>query len=132
MELTIELLNDLFPHSDIEYKEDKCVIKAPWCNVCITKEGADVELLHYVPNNWGFYGINWEERLIEMVIEWETMSPFFLIGNAKQGSIHMKSSCYVTEVSHIRSVSKAFYNVWRGWNGELLLCSKHFHHRYLW
>lgn len=132
MELTLDVLNSLFPHSDTECLGDNYVVKAPWCNVSITSERASMELLNQVPSNWGFSGNNWQERFIEKVVEFESMSPFFLIGHTKQGSLHLRSSCCVTRTKDIRSVSSAFYNVWRGWSGELLLCSQQFHQEYLW
>lgn len=131
MELTLDVLNDLFPHSGIEPEKDKYLIKAPWCNVTITFLGADMELLKSTPPYWSFNGPNWEEKFIDKIIEFESMAPFFLVGQVKQGSIHLKTSYYTTRPGHIRDVGNTFCSVWRGWNNQLVLCSQQFHRRYL-
>ena len=132
MELTLDVLNDLFPHCGIEYEKDKYSVKAPWCKVSSTSQGADMELLNSAPPYWSFNGPNWEEKFIDKVIEFESMAPFFLVGLVKQGSIHLRSSHYTTRPGHIRDVGNSFCSVWRSWNGQLVLCSQQFHRKYLW
>lgn len=133
MELTLDVLSDLFPHSSYEPIREEFLVRTPWCKVNVTSQGADMKLLNSKqPSYWSFNGPNWEEKFIDKIIEFESMAPFFLVGQVKQGSIHLKTSYYTTRPGQIRDVGNTSCEVYRGWNNQLLLCSKQFHQEYLW
>ena len=131
-------IDEVFPYASVEPVTQRCSdIFTRWCKVslyedrCRLYEGSS-GLEH------DFSAHNWESRLIDKVVEFESTSSFYLLGGREDRDtlIHTLTARYVEKVSALRDVKLQSWGqapiCWRGWNGHLIRCSVPFHLKYVW
>lgn len=134
-------IDEVFPYASVEpITRSRTDIFTRWCKVSLYEDhwhlyeaSSSPEYLEYV-----FDGHNWELRLIDKVVEFESTSSFYLLGGREDRDtlIHTLRTRYVEKVGALKSVKLQSWEgapiCWRGWNGHLIRCSVPFHLKYVW